>query len=533
MPSPLERIPGKIFAENASGVGNNPEIGQFGSAKSGAYLGTDNVREIQGTDAWSQGWTSAVVSSNNYPPLPEMNGVLKVLSYQICSILQQGIPFWDSETVYFKNNYVNYNGAIYFSTIDNNTTEPTTEEGGNNWQSGTIDLPIATLYSIGAVQPDGVSIGITPAGVISVLSDPIIDISHPIGDPIMTLNKTLGNNEIFLNGALVAKSDYPRLYEIYGDNYFLNTDKYSRNYSLTGTPTVDNNFIAYNFTVDNYLSLRNNFNPGTSSWTIELSFETPTYWYNSLNTLISGFSSSNYQLLLEISNDKKTNLYISGNGTSWNVLNNVRGEFEYEDSTWYDLRLSYSGGSSGTYRLQVKKTGTSYYTDDISQTSKSSMYSSSTSPFTIGISTNNTYPLQENMRIDLKTVVLSYSTTTIRPLTPINVSQLNNFRLLNCENMVPWGINASNSLGYINPSLPNIKGRIISLAPVNLSTNADGFVRISNAYATAGFNSGGLFANTGFSQVYFDGSYATPIYNNNTDTVIPPGFNVYWKTRYK
>ena len=215
----IERVTGKIFAENASPVGNNPEIGKFGNAKQGIYTGEADVQEIQNSEAWSQGWAEAVVAAMNYPPLPEMNGVLKVLSYQICYLLQKGVPEWDSGTTYYTNDYVNYNGKLYYSTIDNNTTEPATSEGGNNWKSGTVDLPIATTSSIGAVQPDGVSIGVTEEGIITVLQNPIIDISHPIGDPILTLNNTLNANEIWLEGAKVLKSSYPLLANVYGDSY--------------------------------------------------------------------------------------------------------------------------------------------------------------------------------------------------------------------------------------------------------------------------------------------------------------------------
>ena len=160
------RIPGKIFAENASPVGNNPEIGKFGNAKQGIYTGEADVQEIQNSEAWSQGWAEAVVAAMNYPPLPEMNGVLKVLSYQICYLLQKGIPEWNADTIYYKNDYVNYNGKLYYSNIDNNTFEPETRGAGNSWLSGTSDVAIATLESNGISRPDGETITITEDGTL-------------------------------------------------------------------------------------------------------------------------------------------------------------------------------------------------------------------------------------------------------------------------------------------------------------------------------------------------------------------------------
>ena len=163
----LPRVTGKIFAESASATGNNPEIGKFGNAKQQIYTGEADISEIQNSEAWSQGWTSAVVSNSNFPPLPEMNGVLKNLSQQICYILQKGIAEWDKNTIYYENNYVNYNGKLYRSKIDNNTTEPGTEEGIGNWSTSELDVSIATLYEPGIVQPDGKTITIDDGGVIS------------------------------------------------------------------------------------------------------------------------------------------------------------------------------------------------------------------------------------------------------------------------------------------------------------------------------------------------------------------------------
>ena len=54
-----------------------------------------------------------------------------------------------------------------------------------------------------------------------------------IGDPIISLTGTLKENEIWLEGAEVSKTDYNLLYEIYQDIY--------------GTPTDINNFVLPDF----------------------------------------------------------------------------------------------------------------------------------------------------------------------------------------------------------------------------------------------------------------------------------------------
>ena len=110
----LNRVTAKIFGETASASGNDPEIGQFGSAKAGTYNGTTDVATIQGLSAWSNGWIDAVTPTQQFPPLPEMTGVHKVLSYQEAYLLQQGIPEWDAGTTYYENNFCAKDGKIYF-----------------------------------------------------------------------------------------------------------------------------------------------------------------------------------------------------------------------------------------------------------------------------------------------------------------------------------------------------------------------------------------------------------------------------------
>lgn len=116
----LTRITGKTFGETATATGNDPQIGQFGSALAGTYVGTTDIPTIQGLSAWSNGFIDAVTPTNQYPPLPEMTGALKVLSYQENYILQQGIPEWDSATNYYENGFCSYEGVIYKSLTDDN-----------------------------------------------------------------------------------------------------------------------------------------------------------------------------------------------------------------------------------------------------------------------------------------------------------------------------------------------------------------------------------------------------------------------------
>lgn len=120
------RITGKVFGASASASGDNPEIGQFGSALAGTYNGTTDVATIQSLPAWSNGFIDAVTPTTQFPALPEMTGFGKVLSHQICYLLQQGVAEWDSGTTYYTNSWCSYNGSLYISKSDNNTNNAPT-----------------------------------------------------------------------------------------------------------------------------------------------------------------------------------------------------------------------------------------------------------------------------------------------------------------------------------------------------------------------------------------------------------------------
>lgn len=92
----LERVTAKIFASDAPA----DKIGQFGSALAGTKLETGDVSTIQALSAYTEGWSSAVISQRNYPVLQETNGVMKNMSYQTAYIMQNGIAEYDPDTEY-------------------------------------------------------------------------------------------------------------------------------------------------------------------------------------------------------------------------------------------------------------------------------------------------------------------------------------------------------------------------------------------------------------------------------------------------
>ena len=190
----LERVTGVVFAGNAALT----NLGEFGSAADGQGINPTNpvnptdpsIEEQIQTPAYEDGWTEAVVTSKNFPPIEEVNGVLRTISHQACYVLQEGIAEWDANTTYSNTSIVkSINGdelAFYISKVDG--------------QSGHIPEGDDGTYWVKA----------------------IITGDREIGVPQITLDFTssLPSNCIDLVGQEEPYSgDFAQLYSIYGTTY--------------------------------------------------------------------------------------------------------------------------------------------------------------------------------------------------------------------------------------------------------------------------------------------------------------------------
>lgn len=132
----LSRVTAKLFGGNAP-LG---EIGQFGSAKAGSPLNTQDVATIQALPAYANGWGSAIMTSRNFPPIEEVTGVLKTLSYQNCYTLQEGVPVYDINTNYSATSIVKVvngtNLSFYVSLVDDNIGNPLSDS--TKWAKATF-----------------------------------------------------------------------------------------------------------------------------------------------------------------------------------------------------------------------------------------------------------------------------------------------------------------------------------------------------------------------------------------------------------
>ncbi len=124
----LTRIHQKIFSENAA---NN---GQFGSLQAGTMVENPNIATLQALPAYQEGWSDAVISGEELPPLEEFNGLHKIETEQLQYLLNKGIPEYSADAEYYISDIQREVGGtkLYKSITDNNIGNALTDIA--NWQ---------------------------------------------------------------------------------------------------------------------------------------------------------------------------------------------------------------------------------------------------------------------------------------------------------------------------------------------------------------------------------------------------------------
>ena len=130
----------KLFASNAT---SSPTgiTGIFGSDKIDRKIYSSNPETIQSYNAWAQGWAGAIKDTKS-PAMEDMNSVLFNLSYQLCYLLQAGVPEWNTATTYHQYQFCSSGGKLYISKQNTNIAHAVTEtswwqEYGANGGPGT------------------------------------------------------------------------------------------------------------------------------------------------------------------------------------------------------------------------------------------------------------------------------------------------------------------------------------------------------------------------------------------------------------
>lgn len=134
------------------------DIEQFGSKQqTGIPNYTTSVSVIQSLAAWTNGWSSAIVTADKAPYKQDVNAVDYVLSTFVSYILQQGIAEWDAGTTYYalpNPSVVQYNNGYWYQSLQDNNTGNAPPVGASNafWKFIILPptLPTRTVKLSGA-----------------------------------------------------------------------------------------------------------------------------------------------------------------------------------------------------------------------------------------------------------------------------------------------------------------------------------------------------------------------------------------------
>ena len=156
----------KVFAGSAT---NN---GVFGSLQANNPTITSDVEQIQSLTAWGEGWNAATETSEELPPLEEIQGVEYVTTYQQAYIMQEGVPEWAATVTYYKGSLtkeVTSTGfRIYNSLTDNNTGNLLSDT--SNWKK-VMDSDDLYAFNSAVVHNTGNE---SIAGVKTFSSSPLV-----------------------------------------------------------------------------------------------------------------------------------------------------------------------------------------------------------------------------------------------------------------------------------------------------------------------------------------------------------------------
>ncbi len=108
--------------------GSASDFGQFGSLADGSKVTSKTMATLQANAAWLLGWQDAVIA-NKRPAYQDFNGLQFVHSYELCYLLQTGVPEWNAATEYFIGSIVNDGTGVLYKSIQDNNTNHATSDG--------------------------------------------------------------------------------------------------------------------------------------------------------------------------------------------------------------------------------------------------------------------------------------------------------------------------------------------------------------------------------------------------------------------
>ena len=330
--SKLPRVTAKVFASNAA----KTDIGQYGSALTGAKINTGDIAQIQTLPAYETGWRGAVISKRNYPTLQEMNGLQKVFSQQIAYLFQNGaFAEWDENTEYCANtSFCQINGVLYQSLTNNNIgNNPSNDE--TNWKK--IDL--------GGGGGGGTGSGFSLFDVVE--KDHILSFEESMGFGLL-------GTYVYKEPVAGSRYGYPDFYnecvaqKSTEGNTLL---ALKNNVEVVGSPVVNNGVLS-GFSSTTWANLPKAFNPSNKNWEMFYKFKTGTIGTIQyiLNTISAGYQPFD----IRIGEDGKLQVASFINNTS-TPLFSIIGTTALTPATDYYVKLAYNSVTGYELSLGTSK----------------------------------------------------------------------------------------------------------------------------------------------------------------------------------
>lgn len=250
----------------------------------------------------------------------------------------------------------------------------------------------------------------------------------------------LGNSYIKVDNSLIWKPSWNKL---------------APNYYTYGAIPIKNN-IATNFASDRFIRILN-FQPGSQPWEIR----TKIYLTSTSGTqCVFGCNENQYYCPYLCIVDGKFHIYMSGNGSSWNIASNLSSSLTVTTNTWHTLSLIWTGS---IYRVVLD--GTTHISFSSSTAIARNSY-----PLCIGRYTNSGSISLPNGRVNLKETYLFYNNQKVwsgETLNCIN-GAVNGTLVISTDNTTVYNFSSSN---YITTNAPYGKSIIIKFRTGSSNSN--------------------------------------------------------------
>ena len=160
------------------------------------------------------------------------------------------------------------------------------------------------------------------------------------------------------------------------DNLYYEIQNLNLNISKIGTPTINNEGIASNFSTSNYLDLPYNFSQSVSGQHWEAAFKF-IYIKSSENQSFLGGDWGSYTPDIYISPESKLSLNLGSTGSSYDIAEGISGNIILNENNVYYIKVSFDGTNYKTYISEDGQT----YTNDINIESSVNIVSSTYKSF--------------------------------------------------------------------------------------------------------------------------------------------------------